>query len=416
MAFEKDQENKRRYWQRGYFSRRVKILLVLMAVAVALGIVLGVALGRGWFTLPTWEDLFPEKEPTEPTQETVLSDTVIHFVAGGDVNASQSVISAGVTQGGYDFSDMLLDVTPVLAAADLTAVNFEGNLVGAPYGEANFSAPQELLSNLRNAGVDILQTANSKSVENGLLGLQSTLSAIKKAGLQSLGTYADSQQFQKSGGYIIREVKGVRIALVAFTKGMDGRGLPAGSEDCVNLLYTDYSSTYQKVDTEGITQVMNAVAAQKPDITIAMLHWGSELNAQISKTQTQIVKLFAQLGADAVVGTHSHYVQTMGFDKATGMFVAYSLGDLLGDGKNAGTDYSVLLDLEITKNAKTGETSITGFDAIPIFRVEDETGVRMLRIREAVQAYEDRYIGAVSEELYLAMSDALTKVESRIEK
>ena len=203
---------------------------------------------------------------------------------------------------------------------------------------------------------------------------------------------------------------------MAFTKGMDGRGLPAGSEDCVNLLYTDYSSTYQTVDEAGITRVMNAVAAQQPDIVIAMLHWGSELNAQISKTQTKIVKLLDTLGADAIIGTHSHYVQKMGFDKDTGMFVAYSLGDFLGDGTDAGTDYSVLLDLEITKDARTGKTTITGFDPIPIYRWEDESGLRLMRIYEAVKAYEDRCLGAVPEQVYLAMKDALAKVESRIER
>lgn len=409
MAYSK---RKRKAWQRRYLSQKGKIAI---AVAVALAILAGgfaLALGNGWITLPKWENPQEDTQPTGPA----APDTVIHMVAGGDVNGVESVISAGSTPGGYDFSQMLLDVTPILAGADLSVVNFEGNLAGAPYGGSNFSAPQELVVGLKNAGVDILQTANSKSIDNGLRGLQATLQGVRGVGLQTLGTYANKAEFESSGGFLLREIDGIKIALVAFTKGMDGRGLPTGSENCVNLLYTDYSSTYQKVDTEGITKVMNTVAVQNPDITIALLHWGSELNAQISKTQTQLVKLFAKLGADAIVGTHSHYVQKMGFDKDTGMFVAYSLGDLLGEGKNSGTDYSVLLDLEITKNGTTGKTSITGFDAVPIYRVAQENGFRMLRMREAIQAYEDRYVDAVPEELYLAMKDALTKIESRIEK
>ena len=76
--------------------------------------------------------------------------------------------------------------------------------------------------------------------------------------MEPLGTYASTEDFRKSGGYLIREVQGIRIAFVAFTKGMDGMGLPAGSEDCVNLLYEDYNSTYQTVDTEGITAILKA--------------------------------------------------------------------------------------------------------------------------------------------------------------
>lgn len=414
MAQQRDQNNRRKRWQRRYLPRRARIGITVAVVIVLLGGLLAAAVTQGWIKLPSWKDIFPGKpEETAPATQP-QPDTVIHFVAGGDLNVTDSVVASGFSAGGYDYGKVLMDVTPVLAGADLAALNFEGNLVGEPYGSLHVSAPQALMESLRNAGVDLIQTANSKSVENGLLGLQSTIQGIRDAGMESLGTYANSGEFQKSGGYLMREVGGIRIALVAFTKGMDGRGLPAGSEDCVNLLYKDYSSTYQKVDTEGITAVMNAVAREDPDITIAMLHWGSELNSQISKTQTKIVKLLGSLGADAIIGTHSHYVQKMGFDKDAGLFVAYSLGDFLGDGKDAGTDYSVLLELQITKDGKTGETSITNFNYIPVYRLADESGVRLLRIREAVAAYENRNVGAVSQEVYEAMKDALSKIESRV--
>ena len=414
MAQRNSEPNKRRRRQRRYIPRRARILLGVIGAVVLLGGLIGIAISRQWITLPSWDDLFPQQqEQTEPTAP--RNDQVIHFVAGGDLNATDSVISSGLTSGGYDYSDIFLDVTPILAGADLAALNFEGNLAGEPYGSTHFSAPQALMDNLAAAGIDLVQTANSKAVENGLLGLQSTIDGIRAAGMQNLGTYQNSEDFRRSGGYLIREVGGIRIALVAFTKGMDGRGLPAGSEDCVNLLYTDYSSTYQSVDTEGITAILNAVSREAPDITIAMLHWGSELNNQISKSQTKIVKLLSGLGVDAIIGTHSHYVQGMGFDKDTGMFIAYSLGDFLGDGKNAGTDYSVLLDLEITKDGATGKTAITAFDGIPIYRQQTDSGVRLLRIREALTAYENRYIDAVTPETYEAMKVALAKIESRIE-
>lgn len=416
MAQQRNQQNRPRRWQRRYVSRRAKIFIALAVILVLAGGLLAAAVNMQWIRLPSWEELFPGQPEASAPATQPQPDTVIHLVAGGDVNVTDGVVSSGLTSGGHDYSNVLLDITPILAGADFAALNFEGNLAGEPYGTLHASAPQALVESLRNAGVDLLQTANSKSVENGLLGLQATLRGIREAGMEALGTYASSQEFQKSGGYLMRDVQGIRVALVAFTKGMDGRGLPTGSEDCVNLLYTDYSSTYQSVDVDGITKIMDAVAKEEPDVVIAMLHWGSELNNQISKTQTKIVKLLGSLGVDAIIGTHSHYVQKMGFDKDTGVFVAYSLGDFLGDGKDAGTNYSVLLDLQITKDGATGETSITDFDGIPIYRMEDEAGLRLLRIREAIAAYENRHIQAVSQETYQAMKDALGKIESRIEK
>jgi poly-gamma-glutamate synthesis protein (capsule biosynthesis protein) len=316
----------------------------------------------------------------------------------------------------YDYTKAFMDVAPIFSQADLALLNFEGNVCGIPYGTQSRSAPQEMIAALKQAGIDLVQMANSCSISNGLIGLQSTLNNIRAMGIEPLGAFSSTSEFNRTKGYTVVTVNDVKIVFVAFTKGVGSLGLPAGSEDCVNLLYTDYSSTYQKVDEAGITRVMNAVAAQQPDIVIAMLHWGSELNAQISKTQTKIVKLLDTLGADAIIGTHSHYVQKMGFDKDTGMFVAYSLGDFLGDGVDAGTDYSVLLDLEITKNARTGKTTITGFQPVPIYRWQDQNGLRLMRIYEAVKAYEDRCIGAVPEQVYLAMKDALAKVESRVEQ
>ena len=416
MAQRESQPNRRKRWQRRYLPRRVKIWLLIVVAAVLVAGLFGVAISQQWITLPSWDDIFsPDPEQTGPAGP-AQPDTVITFVAGGNLNVTDSVISAGLKAGSYDYSDVLLDVAPVLAGADLSVLNFEGNLAGEPYGSAHYSAPQALMENIAAIGVDLVQTANSKAVENGHLGLQSTIDGIRAAGMQNLGTYKSAEEFRKSGGYVIREVDGVRIALVAFTKGMDGRGLPAVSEDCVNLLYTDYSSTYQDIDTEGITAILNKVSRESPDITIAMLHWGGEMSNQVSKSQTKIVKLLSTLGVDAIVGTHSKYVQTVGFDKDTGMFVAYSLGDFLGDGKDAGTEYSALLQLQITKNGQTGETSITDFDCVPIYRQKTEEGFRMLRIRQALIAYENRYIDAVSPEDYELMKSAQEKIESRMQK
>ena len=416
MAQRDSQPNRRRRWQRRYLPRRVKLWLVIAVAAVLVAGLLGVAISRQWITLPSWEDIFsPDPEQTDPTGP-VQPDSVVRFVAGGNLNVTDSVISAGMNPGGFDFTDMLLDVAPVLAGADLSVLNFEGTLAGEPYGSAHFSAPQALMDSIAAIGVDFIQTANSKAVENGHLGLQSTIDGIRAAGMQNIGTYKSAEEFRKSGGYVIREVNGIRIALVAFTKGLDGRGLPAVSENCVNLLYTDYSSTYQSIDTSGITAILNKASRENPDITIALLHWGGEMSNQVSKSQTKVVKLLSGLGVDAIIGTHSKYVQTMGFDKETGMFVAYSLGDFLGDGKDAGTEYSALLELEITKDGKTGKTSITNFDCVPIYRQKLAEGFRMLRIPQALTAYENLYIDAVSPEDYEAMKLALKKIESRMEK
>ena len=427
MAFDENELNKRReartrerqFMARQRFLMKIGLIVTgatLICCVAALLIANGIINGKKQPENPSLQAPVTQP-PTQTAPPPTVPDTVIHFVAGGDLNVTDKVVSSGTAVSGFDYTNTFLDVAPVLAGSDLTAVNLEGSLYGEPYGTKNHSAPQQMMQALQAAGVDLVQTANSYAVVNGISGLQQTIAGVQNAGMIPVGTFVDSESFEDTGGYVIRNIQGIKVAIVGFTKGMDGMGLPDGSEDCVNLLYTDYNSSYQKVDTSGIKSVLRAAQSQSPDITIALLHWGSEFNDQISKTQKSITDLMLAEGVDAIIGTHSHYVQQVIHDPAKGTLIAYSLGDFFGDGEKAGTNYSILLDIEITKSGATGKASVTGFTYTPVF-IADETaagkGLRLMRIREAIAAYESNSLGKVSEEIYRGMKSALERIESRV--
>lgn len=427
MPYEHDEMNKRVSQREAYARKRraaqkrraVRNVAVLAAIVLVSCVIIGVLVGRSQTPQdPTLSTTLPPvttvPAPTQPKEP----QTVINLTFGGDVNITDQSVAAGEKGGYYNYTDVFMDVVPVLADADLTVLNFEGNLYGAPYGTESASAPQAMVEALKAAGVDMLQVANSYTIANGIIGMKQTLDAVRSAGMEPLGAYASNEEFDKSGGYTMVNVKGVRVALVAFTKGMGSLGLPAGSEKCVNLLYTDYASSYQKVNTEGITAVLDAVNAQKPDITIALLHWGSEFNAVISDTQQQIVELLQSLGVDAIVGTHPHYVQQVVFDEAGGTVIAYSLGDFYGSGEKSGTYYSVLLNLEVTRDNRTGETKITDCSHTPIYLLtpdRDGEPLRLMRMEAAIESYEGNHINKITAVAYENMVYALKRANSRVE-
>lgn len=350
-------------------------------------------------------------EQTQP-EETAPAQTVIHFAAAGDLNVTEQVIASGGTN--YDYTDTFLDVAYLLAEADLATVNFEGNLCGAPYG-SSASAPESLMNALHSAGVDMVQLANSYAINRGVSGLHDTIDGVRQAGMEPVGVFKDKAEFESKKGFSLFEIQGIRIAVVSFTKGMDGTTLPPGNESCVNVLYTDYDSTYQKVDTQRITSVLEDINEEAPDITIALLHWGSEFNDTISRSQKTICNLLQENGVDAIIGTHPHYVQQITFDPEKGQLVAYSLGDFIGDASRSGSEYSIVLNLEITRDNTTGTTAITGFDYTPLFTaVEEGKPIRVLRIREAIAAYESGYMDAVDQALYEDMVYALKRAEQRV--
>ena len=381
------------------------ISICLLLVAIGVGV---------FFLLRMGENKEPEQE-----QLSVQSDgsakaedaTVIHLVAAGDVNVTDAIVASGGPE--YDYKKTFLDVAHLLAEGDITVVNFEGNLCGAPYGTTSGSAPQSLAQMLERCGVDLMQLANSYSINQGISGLQATIQGVKDAGMEPLGVYADERAYRSGKGYTIKEVEGVRIAFVAFTKGMDGMTLPQGSEHCVNLLYTDYDTTYQSINRKEINAIMDAVEKESPDLTVAMLHWGSEYNDTVSKSQENIVTLLQERGVDAIIGTHPHFVHKMTYDPETGNFVAYSLGDLISDASRAGTEYSVILNLEITKTKEN--TKITGFSYTPIFTVAERgKTLRSVRVAEAMFAYDGSHIESVKPATYDAMAYALERIEDRI--
>ena len=400
MALDPEEFKKRRQARDQKRHSRKRSSIVRLVIALMILVVVG-----GLIFLLARPGNTPDPEETTPPE------VVVRIAAAGDLNVTEKTVAAGGEA--FDYTNTFLSVAPLLADADLTVLNFEGNLYGAPYG-TDRSAPQNMMTALKNAGVDMLQLANSYSIYKGMHGLTQTLEGVRLAGMEPLGAYADAREAEASKGYTLRTVNGVKIAFVAFTKGMDGMALPKGNEGCVNLLYSDYASDYQSSDKEGINQILTAVQKEEPDITVALLHWGSEFNNNISQSQKDIRDLLYAGGVNAIIGTHSHYVQEMTLDE-NGRFIAYSLGDFFSDADRAGSEYSVILELEITKNTETGATRISNYSYTPIFTVaEEEQPLRVVQLNQAMEAYQNKSLTAVNEETYAAMEYALGRIEDRI--
>lgn len=365
-------------------------------------------------------EIFTEP-PTEEraTQPPATPTTTIHIKAAGDLNVTDKVVASGKASFGeyYDYTKAFLDVAALMSDADLTLLNFEGNVVGPPYGTQTASAPLEMIQALDAIGVDIVQMANSFSIHNGMIGLTQTLNNIRSAGIEPVGAFSSQSEFEKSKGYTICDVQGIKVAVVAFTKGMGGLGLPAGSENCVNKLYADYDSEYKKIDKDGIRAILKDLRSEKPDIIIAMLHWGMEHNDQVFESQEDIAELMLAEGVDVILGTHSHMIHRIDFDKTAGTLVAYSLGDFFGDASRAGTNYSLVLDIQITKDNDMGTTRIDDFTVTPIYTLSEADGNgqrRVVRIGETVAAYEVNFVDKVTGSAVESMEYSLERIEHRI--
>ena len=427
MSLDHDELNKRRQDREKRRKRRQRAMYIKLVLAI---IVL-IGCGVGIFFLirnnkpvsePTLATVPPEtvEETVPPTEKRASWDKApvkIHIAAAGDLNITDKVVWSGQISGDFNYTNAFMDVAPILSEADLALLNFEGNVCGAPYGTETGSAPQQLLEGLKNAGVDVLQMANSCSIKNGLMGLTATLSSIRAAGLEPIGAFSSADEFRKTKGYTICQVGDVKIALVAFTKGVGSLGLPVGSEDCVNILYEDYYTTYQTINKKAIRNILRAAEAEKPDLTIAMLHWGSEYNEEISKSQEDVANLMLSEGVDVIFGSHPHLVHQIDYNEEKGTIVAYSLGDFFGDGERGGTNYSIILDVEITKDYETGVTKVTDYSYVPIYTLAENQcdGLRrVIRLENAMSAYELNFVDKVTDSCYENMQFAMDRILKRV--
>ena len=434
MASERDELNRRRHARmeqqkrRKAAQRKMRTRLILAVVVLLACTAVIYNLGRDMDrplieAAPTEVEIYGQgeetiEETTVPKSNLNREPTVIHLAAAGDLNVTDKVVWAGQSGTIYDYTSAFMDVAHLFSEADLALLNFEGNLYGQPYGTATVSAPQELMVALKNAGIDLVQMANTTAIYNGISGLQTTLANIRSAGIEPVGAYSSNSEFSKNNGYTICEVQGLKLALVSFTKVFGGLGLPAGSEDCVNLLYEDYYENYETLNTDKINKVLKAVSAEKPDLVIALLHWGSEFNDTISDTQEKIAGIMQKNGVDVIIGTHPHLVQQIEYDETTGFFCAYSLGDFFGEGNRSGTAYSVVLDLEITKNYDTGETRVTNFAYTPIYTLQEtdcpDNQRRVVRLETAMTAYDINFVDRITESCDANMDYSLKRIVVRI--
>ncbi|MBQ1264247.1 MAG: hypothetical protein IIY04_02390, partial [Oscillospiraceae bacterium] len=71
-------------------------------------------------------------------------------------------------------------------------------------------------------------------------------------------------------------------------------------------------------------------------------------------------------------------------------FVAYSLGNFYSSQTQDYAMESVLLNLEITKDGETGETTLTGVEYLPLYILKNESGetasFEVLPIRSAISS------------------------------
>ena len=260
----------------------------------------------------------------------------------GDLMQHDAQIKAARTPNGYDYSDCFKHVSSEIGKADIAVANLEVTLGGKPYrGYPSFSAPDEFLYAVKNAGFDVLLTANNHCLDRGKRGLERTAQVLDSLQIPFLGTYRTPEERIKRYPLLI-EKNGFRLALLAYT--YDTNGLRPSEPNFVNY-----------IDREQMKEDILAARRLRPDAIIACMHWGLEYHSLLNAAQKELADWLISQGVDHVIGSHPHVVQPMevrpDIKTPAKHLVVYSLGNFISNMSKENTDGGAMVQMVLSKKA-----------------------------------------------------------------
>ena len=271
---------------------------------------------------------------------TLWAQEKLTLLFAGDLMQHAAQIQAAHTDSGYTYAECFRYVKDEISKADIAIGNLEVTLGGRPYtGYPTFSAPDAYLQALKEAGFDVLLTANNHCLDRGKRGLERTVALLDSFKIAYAGTYVD--EAQRASRYPLRiEKNGFVIALLNYTYGTNG--IEVQQPNVVNY-----------ISHERMQKDIRKAKQMNPDAIIACIHWGTEYQLLPELAQKELADWLLSQGVNHVIGGHPHVLQPMELrphrqvpDKQV---VVYSLGNCISNMSARHTDGGAFLKLELTR-------------------------------------------------------------------
>lgn len=337
---------------------------VIMLALVILGLALLLSMGK---TSSEREQAGAAPAAAQEPKEVQMS-----ILCVGDVMSHnpQTVAQYNGETGKYNYNNNFKYVKQYIESADLALCNVETTFAGKPYsGFPLFSAPDALAGALKRAGFDVGITANNHMADKGFDGIQRTLRVLEKKGLAATGSVKE----ETDARYLIQDVKGVKVGIVAFTyETGSGQGSVSinGSvvSDEVAAHINSFNFNTMEEDLPKIKEAMDGARSAGAEILIVYYHWGEEYQKEANKYQKELARETAAMGADMIFASHPHVLQETDYltveGKTQKVPVFYSMGNFISNQRtetlgNRYTEQGLIAQVELTYSEKDGIREIT---------------------------------------------------------
>ncbi|NLV88654.1 MAG: CapA family protein [Tissierellia bacterium] len=297
----------------------------------------------------------------EPIEEAKISN--IKILAVGDIMFHSPQYNAAFNKeiNEYDFTSVFKYVKKYIESVDLAIGNLETVIAGEEVGYSGyprFNTPEAALFAIKEAGFDILSTANNHSLDQGKAGLINTIDNIHKYGMKNIGTYKEENTI------LVEEINEIKIGFLSYTYGLNGMDYTLTEEEL------DYMVNL--IDEDKIKSHIEDAKDMELDLIVVFIHWGNEYQREPSPYQMELGEKIIEWGADIILGSHPHVVQKSQIINKDGKdkFIIYSMGNFLSNQRketigNPYTEDGIMVQLEIEKDLADNNTIIKNIHYIP---------------------------------------------------
>lgn len=242
----------------------------------------------------------------------------------------------------YDYSDCFSLIAPTIKEADYAVCNLEVPLGGGPEysGYPAFSAPDSYAQSLKDAGFDMMLTANNHCLDRGDVAARRTIDVLDSLKVDHIGTF-HSVADRDSIVPLIKDINGFKIAFLNYTYGTNGIKPKDGIE-------------VSMIDKDRIKSEINKAKAQGAEIIVVAMHWGIEYVLLENEMQRNLANYIIDCGADLIIGSHPHVIQPMEIVRNEkdnkNILVVYSLGNFISNMKTADTRGGAMVWVKLTRD------------------------------------------------------------------
>lgn len=335
-------------------SNRAFVLALLGAVFVSAAAILffqsimGIPKGSG-------RNVAKDAPKSSSIAGTKADSKTVRIMANGDLLYHDGLyMSAQKADGSYDFSENFTYVKDWLQQGDLVLGDFEGT-IRSDYplgGYPLFNAPEAVVPAIKDAGYQVVDLAHNHILDSGLEGVFTTAKAFEDHGISPVGVYTHKNR--DKAPILIKEVKGIKIAILAYSYGFNGLES--------NLSQKEIDHHLSTFDEEKMKAEIKQ-AEKEADITVVMPQTGVEYQLEPNEEQVELYHKMVDWGADIIFGGHPHVVQPSEILEKDGQkkLIIYSMGNFISNQRietMAGVDTAewtergVLMDVTIEKTDK----------------------------------------------------------------